>query len=220
MNSTSLNIDSLAWTKSGGLLPAIIQDASNGAVLMLGYMNLEALQETLRRRRVVFFSRSRNTLWEKGETSGNTLELVSIVGDCDDDALLVRVNPVGPTCHRNTPTCFGDGKPPNATGLGFLAQLETVIAERIAQNPEGSYTAKLYGQGLKRMAQKVGEEGVEVALAAQTAESSELVSESADLVFHLALLLRARDLSLDAVGAELAARHAARQTGSTISSGG
>jgi phosphoribosyl-ATP pyrophosphohydrolase/phosphoribosyl-AMP cyclohydrolase len=220
MNSSTLNIDSLDWNKSGGLLPVIIQDAGTGVVLMLGYMNREALEETLRRRRVVFFSRSRNTLWEKGETSGNTLELVSVDADCDNDSLLVRANPVGPTCHRNTTTCFGDGKPPNAAGLGFLSQLESVIAERIAQNPEGSYTAKLYGQGLKRMAQKVGEEGVEVALAAQTAEGSELVSEAADLVFHLALLLRARDLSLDAVGAELAARHSARQIGSTISSGG
>jgi phosphoribosyl-ATP pyrophosphohydrolase/phosphoribosyl-AMP cyclohydrolase len=209
MNNT-LDIESLAWKKSGGLLPAIIQDASSEAVLMLGYMNREALQETLLRGRVVFFSRSRERLWEKGETSGNTLDLVSIAADCDSDALLVRVHPQGPTCHRNTPTCFGDGAPPRADGLGFLAQLETVIASRIAQSPEGSYTAKLYSQGMKRMAQKVGEEGVEVALAAQAGDTRELVSEAADLVFHLALLLRARDLSLDSVGAELAARHKAR----------
>jgi phosphoribosyl-ATP pyrophosphohydrolase/phosphoribosyl-AMP cyclohydrolase len=205
-----LDIDSLDWKKSGGLLPAIIQDASSEAVLMLGYMNREALQQTLERGRVVFYSRSREALWEKGETSGNTLELVSVTADCDSDALLVRAHPQGPTCHRNTPTCFGDGAPPRAAGLGFLFQLEAVIASRIAQSPEGSYTARLYGQGLKRMAQKVGEEGVEVALAAQSADNAELVSESADLVFHLALLLRARDLSLDAVGAELAARHNAR----------
>jgi len=211
MNPNTLDIDSLDWKKSGGLLPAIIQDAHSESVLMLGYMNREALQETLARRRVVFFSRTRDKLWEKGETSGNTLELVSIAADCDSDALLVRVHPQGPTCHRNTPTCFGDGAPPRSEGLGFLAQLETVIASRIAQNPEGSYTAKLYGQGIKRMAQKVGEEGVEVALAAQAGDNSELVSEAADLVFHLALLLRARDLSLDAVGAELAARHNARK---------
>jgi phosphoribosyl-ATP pyrophosphohydrolase/phosphoribosyl-AMP cyclohydrolase len=209
MNNT-LDIESLAWKKSGDLLPAIIQDASSEAVLMLGYMNREALQETLLRGRVVFFSRSRERLWEKGETSGNTLDLVSIAADCDSDALLVRVHPQGPTCHRNTPTCFGDGAPPRADGLGFLAQLETVIASRIAQSPEGSYTAKLYSQGMKRMAQKVGEEGVEVALAAQAGDARELVSEAADLVFHLALLLRARDLSLDSVGAELAARHKAR----------
>jgi phosphoribosyl-AMP cyclohydrolase / phosphoribosyl-ATP pyrophosphohydrolase len=209
MNQT-LAIDSLDWNKAGGLLPAIIQDAASEAVLMLGYMNREALEQTLQRGRVVFFSRSRNKLWEKGETSGNTLELVSVAADCDSDAVLVRVHPRGPTCHRNTPSCFGDGALPRSDGLGFLAQLETVIAARIAQNPEGSYTAKLYGQGLKRMAQKVGEEGVEVALAAQSGDNRELVSESADLLFHLALLLRARDLSLDAVGAELAARHKAR----------
>jgi phosphoribosyl-AMP cyclohydrolase / phosphoribosyl-ATP pyrophosphohydrolase len=211
MNQSIADIDSLDWKKSGGLLPAIIQDAGSEAVLMLGYMNREALQETLSRRRVVFFSRTRDTLWEKGETSGNTLELVSVTTDCDSDALLVRVHPHGPTCHRNTTTCFGDGEPPRAQGLGFLAQLEEVIASRIAQNPEGSYTAKLYAQGIKRMAQKVGEEGVEVALAAQAGDNPELVSEAADLVFHLALLLRARDLSLDAVGAELASRHKARR---------
>jgi phosphoribosyl-AMP cyclohydrolase / phosphoribosyl-ATP pyrophosphohydrolase len=205
-----LDIESLNWKKSGGLLPAIIQDASNEAVLMLGYMNREALAQTLQRGRVVFFSRSRDRLWEKGESSGNTLELVSVVADCDSDALLVRVHPQGPTCHRNTPSCFGDGALPRADGLGFLAQLETVIASRIAQSPEGSYTANLYGQGLKRMAQKVGEEGVEVALAAQSGDNLELVSEAADLLFHLALLLRARDLTLDAVGSELAARHRAR----------
>jgi phosphoribosyl-AMP cyclohydrolase / phosphoribosyl-ATP pyrophosphohydrolase len=211
MNQNIPDIDSLDWKKSGGLLPAIIQDAGSEAVLMLGYMNREALQETLARRRVVFFSRTRDTLWEKGETSGNTLDLVSVTTDCDSDALLVRVQPHGPTCHRNTTTCFGDGEPPRAQGLGFLAQLEEVIAARIAQNPEGSYTAKLYAQGIKRMAQKVGEEGVEVALAAQAGDNPELVSEAADLVFHLALLLRARDLSLDAVGAELASRHKARR---------
>lgn len=211
MNQPLPDIDTLDWDKTGGLLPAVIQDATSEAVLMLGYMNRDALRETLQRRRVVFFSRTRNKLWEKGETSGNTLDLVSVTADCDSDALLVRVHPQGPTCHRNTPTCFGDGAQPRSDGLGFLAQLEAVIASRIAQSPEGSYTAKLYGQGIKRMAQKVGEEGVEVALAAQAGDNAELVSESADLLFHLALLLRARDLSLDAVGAELAARHNARK---------
>jgi len=160
---------------------------------------------------VVFFSRSRQKLWEKGETSGNTLNLVSVVPDCDNDALLLRVNPVGPTCHRNTPSCFGDGQPPNRDGLAFLAQLQEVIEKRIAESPEGSYVAKLYASGLKRMAQKVGEEGVEVALAAQSSGNDELTGEAADLLFHLALLLRARDLSLDAVASELAARHRARE---------
>lgn len=204
------DIDQLDWSKGEGLLPAVVQDADSEAVLMLAFMNREALRETLQRGRVVFFSRTRQKLWEKGETSGHTLQLVSVAADCDRDSLLVRAHAIGPTCHRNTPTCFGDGTPPRSEGLGFLAQLQAVIADRIAQNPEGSYTAKLYSQGVKRMAQKVGEEGVEVALAAQGGDNAELIGEAADLVFHLALLLRARDLSLDAVAAELSARHHAR----------
>lgn len=206
----SLSIDdipTLAWDKGDGLLPAVVQDAATGAVLMLAFMNTEALFETLRRGRVVFYSRSRQQLWEKGETSGNTLQLVDVQADCDNDSLLVRANPAGPTCHRNTVSCFGDGTPPEAGGIGFLARLQEVIAQRIAESPEGSYTAKLYARGTKRMAQKVGEEGVEVALAAQAGDNAELINESADLLFHLALLLEARGLSLDAVAAELAARH-------------
>jgi phosphoribosyl-AMP cyclohydrolase / phosphoribosyl-ATP pyrophosphohydrolase len=187
-----------------------VQDATTGAVLMLAFMNAEALRETLQRGRVVFYSRTRQALWEKGETSGNTLQLVDIEADCDADSLLVRASPAGPTCHRNTATCFGDGNPPAAAGIGFLSRLEQVIATRIADSPEGSYTAKLYASGIKRMAQKVGEEGVETALAAQTGTDAELVSESADLLFHLALLLKARGLSLDVVAQELAARHRAR----------
>jgi phosphoribosyl-ATP pyrophosphohydrolase/phosphoribosyl-AMP cyclohydrolase len=211
----SLSVDDiqrLAWHKGDGLLPAVVQDASSGAVLMLAFMNAEALRETLTRGRVVFFSRTRQSLWEKGETSGNTLQLVDIEADCDADSLLVRVHPAGPTCHRNTQTCFGDGTPPSGEGLGFLSHLEKVIATRIAESPEGSYTAKLYGQGVKRMAQKVGEEGVEVALAAQSGSDAELVGEAADLLYHLALLLRARGLSLEAVSQELAGRHRSRST--------
>jgi phosphoribosyl-ATP pyrophosphohydrolase/phosphoribosyl-AMP cyclohydrolase len=208
--TATLDIDALDFDKGNGLLPGVVQDATTGAVLMLGYLNRAALEQTLQRGRVVFYSRSRDRLWEKGETSGNTLNLVSVVADCDNDALLLRVHPVGPTCHRNTPSCFGDGQPPDADGLAFLAKLQQVIEQRIADSPEGSYTAKLYGQGIKRMAQKVGEEGVEVALAAQSAGNEELVGEAADLLFHLALLLRARDLSLDAVARELSARHRAR----------
>jgi phosphoribosyl-ATP pyrophosphohydrolase/phosphoribosyl-AMP cyclohydrolase len=211
MNEAELDIDKLDFDKGRGLLPGVVQDAKTGTVLMLGYLNRDALQETLKRRRVVFFSRSRSALWEKGETSGNTLNLASVVPDCDNDALLLRVNPVGPTCHRNTPSCFGDGQPPDRDGLAFLAELQDVIEKRISESPEGSYVAKLYASGLKRMAQKVGEEGVEVALAAQSAGNAELVSEAADLLFHLMLLLRARDLSLETVAAELAARHRARE---------
>ena len=201
------DIDQLDWSKGDGLLPAVVQDAGNQAVLMLGYMNRDALRATLERGRVVFFSRSRQKLWEKGETSGHTLELVSAVADCDNDSLLVLAKPIGPTCHRNTPTCFGDGSLPDAEGLGFLSRLENVIAARIAQNPEGSYTAKLYGQGVKRMAQKVGEEGVELALAAAVEDDDKVIGESADLLFHLLVLLRARGVGLDQVVNELEKRH-------------
>ncbi|MEO6079543.1 MAG: bifunctional phosphoribosyl-AMP cyclohydrolase/phosphoribosyl-ATP diphosphatase HisIE [Steroidobacteraceae bacterium] len=211
MNDGALNIEALDWSKSDGLLPAIVQDARTEAVLMLGYMNREALQATLTRQRVVFYSRSKQRLWEKGESSGHTLNLVAVNADCDNDTLLVRVNPAGPACHRNTPTCFGDGSLPASEGFGFLARLEEVIDARIAQSPDGSYTAKLYGQGIKRMAQKVGEEGVEVALAAQSGDQKELINESADLLFHLALLLRASGMSLGDIAKELAARHRAKQ---------
>jgi phosphoribosyl-ATP pyrophosphohydrolase/phosphoribosyl-AMP cyclohydrolase len=211
MSLSAADITGLAWDKGDGLLPAVVQDADTGAVLMVAFMNAESLRETLARGRVVFFSRSRQKLWEKGETSGNTLELVDVEADCDADSLLVRARPKGPTCHRNTTTCFGDGTPPVSGNISFLAQLEKVIAARIAESPEDSYTARLHARGIKRMAQKVGEEGVEVALAAQAGDNAELVSESADLIFHLALLLRARGLSLEAVAAELAARHRARQ---------
>jgi phosphoribosyl-AMP cyclohydrolase / phosphoribosyl-ATP pyrophosphohydrolase len=209
-SNAPLDIEALDWAK-GALLPAIIQDARTEAVLMLGYMNREALEATLARQRIVFYSRSKQRLWEKGETSGNTLHLVSATADCDNDTLLLRVNPAGPACHRDTLTCFGDGSLPASEGFGFLARLEEIIEWRIAESAEGSYTAKLYGQGIKRMAQKVGEEGVEVALAAQAGDEKELIGESADLLFHLAVLLRASGLSLGAIMTELAARHRATQ---------
>jgi phosphoribosyl-AMP cyclohydrolase / phosphoribosyl-ATP pyrophosphohydrolase len=210
MTLNATDIDSLAWAKGDGLLPAIVQDADTGSVLMLAYMNRDALTETLARRRVVFFSRSRQALWEKGETSGHTLDLVDVVADCDADTLLVTARPRGPACHRNTPTCFGDGAPRPEQAVAFLGKLEEVIAQRIAEQPEGSYTARLFQRGTKRMAQKVGEEGVEVALAATAGEDTELLSEAADLLYHLTLLLKARGLSLAQAAAELAARHRAR----------
>jgi phosphoribosyl-AMP cyclohydrolase / phosphoribosyl-ATP pyrophosphohydrolase len=209
-SNAQLDIEALDWAK-GALLPAIIQDARTEAVLMLGYMNREALEATLARQRVVFYSRSKQRLWEKGETTGHTLHLVSATADCDNDTLLLRVNPAGPACHRDTLTCFGDGSLPASEGFGFLVRLEEIIEWRIAESAEGSYTAKLFGQGIKRMAQKVGEEGVEVALAAQAGDGKELIGESADLIFHLAVLLRARGLSLGAIMTELAARHRAKQ---------
>lgn len=215
MSLTIADIDSLDWSKADGLIPGIVQDARSEAVLMLGWLSRESLQATLERGRVVFFSRSRQQLWEKGETSGNTLTLVSVVADCDIDTLLLRVQAAGPACHRGTATCFGDGELPDTDGIGFLARLEEIIETRIAERPEGSYTARLYSQGMRRMAQKVGEEGVEISLAATSGDDQELLNESADLLYHLALLLRARGLSLSQVAAELAARHRARTAGST-----
>jgi len=204
------DIDSLDWGKSGGLIPGVVQDARSEAVLMLGFLSPESLRETFLRGRVVFFSRTRQALWEKGETSGNSLELVSIEADCDHDSLLLRVHAMGPACHRQTLTCFGDGNLPESEGVAFLAQLDAVIQARIADRPEGSYTARLFAEGTRRIAQKVGEEGVEAALAGSCGNEQELVSEAADLVFHLALLLRARGMSLQQVATELVARHRTR----------
>jgi phosphoribosyl-AMP cyclohydrolase / phosphoribosyl-ATP pyrophosphohydrolase len=203
-------IDALAWDKRDGLLPAVIQDAQTGKVLMLGFMNREALRATLSERRVTFFSRSKNRLWTKGETSKNYLNVVSVTPDCDNDTLLITANPDGPTCHTGAETCFGDAVATAAADFAFLATLQSVITQRIADRPEGSYTARLWADGPTRIAQKVGEEGVEVALAAVTQADERLVSESADLLFHLALLLRSRNLSLTAVVSELAQRHATK----------
>ena len=200
-------VTALDWDKHGGLMPAIVQDARSGQVLMFAYMNREALRMTLAEKRVTFFSRSRNRLWTKGETSGNWLNVVDVVTDCDNDTLLVLANPQGPTCHRGTQSCFGDEVATDGAELSFLMRLESVIAQRISDRPEGSYTARLWSEGPTRIAQKVGEEGVEVALAAVTQEDERLVGESADLLFHLALLLKSRNLSLTTVVRELEQRH-------------
>lgn len=201
------DINSLNFAKSDGLLPAVVQHAGTGAVLMLGYMNRESLHETFARRHVVFFSRSRQKLWEKGETSGHFLELEAIRTDCDRDTLLVTAWPHGPVCHVGTTTCFGSEQITTAERLMFLATLETVIAKRAADPPEESYTARLFSQGLRRIAQKIGEEGVEVALAAVVEADDKVISESADLLFHLLVMLKHRGLSLEHVVAELQARH-------------
>jgi len=204
------DIATLDFDKTAGLLPAIVQHAQSGAVLMLGYMNREALRETLSRRCVVFYSRSRQCLWEKGETSGHTLALAEVRTDCDRDALLVTAIPAGPVCHLNTATCFGDAAVTAAGRLAFLGALEAVIAQRLADRPEGSYSARLFAAGPKRIAQKVGEEGLEVALAAVAETDDKLVAESADLLYHLLLLLRSRELRLEHVVAELESRDAGR----------
>lgn len=182
------------WPADGGLLPAIVQDALSHRVLMLGYMNTEALAATLASGRVTFFSRSRQRLWTKGESSGNFLNLVSVACDCDQDSLLVQALPQGPTCHLQRASCFADA-PGDA-----LQALDARVEARARERPSGSYTTNLFDSGLRRIAQKVGEEGVEVALAALAQSDDELLGEAADLVFHLIVLLRARGLAFaDAV---------------------
>lgn len=201
------DIESLDFGKAAGLLPAIVQDADTGRVLMLGYMNAEALGATLTRGRVVFFSRSRQCLWEKGETSGNALELLAVRSDCDRDCVLVSARARGPVCHVGTDSCFGDAAVGAAEPLAFLARLESIIAKRIAERPDGSYTAQLFAEGATRIAQKVGEEGLELALAAVAQSDERIVAEAADLIFHMLVLLKSRGLPLASVVAELAARH-------------
>jgi phosphoribosyl-AMP cyclohydrolase / phosphoribosyl-ATP pyrophosphohydrolase len=210
VTSDPADLSRLDFSKGDGLLPAIIQDADTGAVLMLGYMNAAALAATQVRGRVVFFSRSRRQLWEKGETSGHTLNVEAIRTDCDADTLLITARPLGPTCHEGTTTCFGAAALTGATRLGFLARLARIIEQRRSESPDSSYTAKLFAGGTKRVAQKVGEEGVEVALAAVAESDAKLIGESADLLFHLLVLLRSRNLQFEEVVQELAARHAAQ----------
>jgi len=200
----SVDLDRPDWQKPDGLLPAIIQDAHTGRVLMLGHMNREALEKTQATGHVTFFSRSKQRLWTKGETSGNTLELIAMQLDCDRDTLLVQAVPHGPTCHLGTDTCWGDDVKPS---VGFLAELERVIESRVGADPESSYTAGLLSKGVKPCAQKVGEEGVEVALAATAGDREELVDESADLLYHLLVALAASDVSLEEVCRRLEARH-------------
>lgn len=201
--STPLNVDAVDWSKGAGLLPAVVQDARSGHVLMLGYMNADALAITLESRRVTFFSRSRNALWTKGETSGHWLDLVSIAVDCDGDTFLVLASPNGPTCHRGTETCFD---PTTAPRFSELATLDGTIAERVRERPSGSYTTRLLDQGTLRVAQKVGEEGVEVALAGAAQSVEQLQDEAADLIYHLGVLLHARGSSLVTVMDKLRAR--------------
>ena len=195
------------FKKGDGLVPAIVQDATSGAVLMLGYMNKEALEQTLARKRAVFFSRSKQRLWEKGETSGDTLDVVDVALDCDADTLLVTANPRGPACHNGTVTCFGNEPRTAAGDIAFLATLEKVVEQRATQKPETSYTARLLEKGISKVAQKVGEEGVETALAGVSDTNEKVVEESADLLFHLLVLLRARGVPLRDVVQKLESRH-------------
>lgn len=201
---TNENSNRLAWDKMDNLLPAIVQDALSGKILMQGYMDQDALAKTLKTEKVTFFSRSKQRLWTKGETSGNTLDLVSVACDCDQDSLLVLANPNGPTCHTGVESCWFDGNTPAFT---FLADLERVLAARKDADPKSSYTASLYNKGIKRIAQKVGEEGVETALAATVHDKEELKNEAADLLYHLTVLLQASDMSLNDALDVLRERH-------------
>ena len=199
-NNIAIDIDALDWNKGDGLLPAVVQDATTLRVLMLGYVNREALAKTLAERRVTFYSRSRQRLWTKGETSGHVLDLVSASVDCDNDTLLLLAHPDGPTCHLQRASCF-----PDAPGA-LLPELSQLVAAREAGRPEGSYTTRLFEAGVRRIAQKVGEEGVETALAGVAEDDDALLGEAADLVFHLLVLLRSRGLGLAELEAKLATR--------------
>jgi len=201
---TEADVASLDWEKMGGLLPALVQDRRTGQVLMLGYMNSEALAGTLGTGLATFYSRSNQRLWQKGETSGNRLRVHRVFADCDDDALLVLADPEGPTCHLGTQSCFG-GEP---TGPGWLSELSDIISKRAGSGDATSYTRKLLDEGPERIGKKIGEEGVEVALAGVGRDVEGCVEEVADLLYHVAVLMEARGFSWDDVVALLKARHA------------
>jgi phosphoribosyl-ATP pyrophosphohydrolase/phosphoribosyl-AMP cyclohydrolase len=193
------NVD---FSKSGGLVPAVIQDNTTLQVLMVGFMNREAYEKTLREGRVTFYSRSRNCLWTKGETSGNYLTVNKITHDCDNDALLIKVKPAGPVCHTGSYSCFGE-----ESSRGFLYRLEEIINQRITDNAEGSYTNKIFREGINRAAQKVGEEAVELIIEAKDDNNGLFRNEAADLLYHLLLLLRLKGTALSEIEEVLKSRH-------------
>ena len=197
-----MNID---FEKMGGLVPAIIQDATTKTVLMLGYMNKEAFDKTLETKKVTFYSRSRQCLWTKGETSGNFLELVDMKADCDNDTLLVKANPQGPTCHTGTDTCWGEKNEKNP--LLFLTYLQDFVNRRHEEMPEGSYTTSLFKDGLNRMAQKVGEEALEAVIEACNGTDERLIYEGSDMLYHLIVLLTSKGLRIEDLAKELQVRH-------------
>ena len=202
---SAADIDSLDWEKMGGLLPAVVQDSATGQVLMLGYMSREALAATFEKGRAVFHSRSKGRLWEKGESSGNGLTVSEVRADCDGDALLVKAEPAGPTCHLGTASCFAG----EADGAGFLGALGRIVANRAGGDPATSYTARLLAEGPAKVAQKVGEEGVELALAAVSRDREGCIEETADLLYHVTVLMEARGFGWADVAAVLRARHEA-----------
>ena len=189
--------NAIDWDKGNGLVPAVVQDFNTQQVLMLGYMNKEALSETIKTKRVTFYSRSKGRLWVKGETSKNYLNFDRYCMDCDNDAILIFATPEGPTCHLNRQSCFSDGS--DYSSYGFLRNLENIISVRSKSEDDNSYTARLFKEGIIRVAQKIGEEGVEVALAAAAGSNDELVQESADLIYHLLVLLQMKNMSFEEV---------------------
>ncbi|MBR5656659.1 MAG: bifunctional phosphoribosyl-AMP cyclohydrolase/phosphoribosyl-ATP diphosphatase HisIE [Prevotella sp.] len=193
------------FEKMGGLVPAIIQDAKTKNVLMLGFMNQEAYEKTLETGKVTFWSRSRNQLWTKGETSGNFLELVSIQNDCDNDTLLVKANPMGPTCHKGTDTCWGEENTENP--LLFLTELQNFIEKRHEEMPEGSYTTRLFKEGINKMAQKMGEEALETVIEATNGTDEKLIYEVSDMFYHLIVMLTSKGLRIEDIAKELQKRH-------------
>jgi phosphoribosyl-ATP pyrophosphohydrolase/phosphoribosyl-AMP cyclohydrolase len=211
---TTSEIGELAWEKMGGLMPALVQDRVSGEVLMVAYMNTESLQATLASGFATFFSRSKQRLWQKGETSGNRLKVEGVLTDCDGDALLLLADAEGPTCHLGTRSCFDA----DVAGPGWLAELSAIIAERAASDDPSSYTRKLVEEGPERIGKKIGEEGVEVALAGVSRDVAGCVEEVADLVYHVGVLMEARGFGWEAVVAALKARHAEAAKRSTTSS--
>lgn len=193
-----------AGKNADGLVPVIVQDVDSLQVLMLGYMNEEAYNRTVETGKVTFYSRTRQTLWTKGETSGNYLYLISIATDCDNDTLLVTARPKGPTCHMGTKTCWGEHIP---SSLGFIRSLQSIIKDRYSKMPEGSYTTRLFNAGVNRMAQKVGEEAVETVIEAMAGNKERLVYEASDLIYHLLVLLTSQGLSIEDLEKELEKRH-------------
>jgi len=192
----------------GGLVPAIIQDASTRKVLMLGFMNKEAYEKSIETRRVTFWSRSRHILWTKGETSGNYLELVDIKNDCDEDTLLISVHPHGPTCHKGTDTCWGEeNKMEDEHPLLFLRDLQDFIEKRQTEMPEGSYTTKLFREGVNKMSQKLGEEALETVIEATNGTNEKLIYEASDMIYHLLVLLTSKGLRIEDIASELRKRH-------------
>ena len=193
------------FDKMQGLVPAIIQDAQTNKVLMLGFMNKEAYEKTVETQKVTFWSRTRNTLWTKGETSGNYLEVVEILNDCDQDTLLIKVKPLGPVCHTGADTCWNETNTPNP--LLFLSELSDFIEKRYREQPEGSYTTTLFRDGLNRMAQKVGEEALELVIEATNGTDERLIYEGADLIYHLIVLLASKGYRIEDLARELSDRH-------------